>query len=111
MARKGWLKAKTRFDLGRELLRQVHTIGNSNDEKLRISHSRPVEKVVDHVLFGREQLIELIHEDNAVDNQLHFHRFESGNLQSMTSRASRSTTLFTEMSLQSLQSRLRADTF
>jgi hypothetical protein len=58
-----------RLDPPCELLRHVHRVRNRDDDELRARQRRPVEKVVDDVLFGREELIELVHEDDAITEQ------------------------------------------
>jgi hypothetical protein len=48
------------------MLWQVHTICDGNDVELRVFQRRPVEEVVYYILFSCQQLIELVHQNDAI---------------------------------------------
>lgn len=45
-------------------LRKIHGIRDRQYDELRANNRRPVEEVVDDILFDRHELIELVHEDD-----------------------------------------------
>ena len=49
------------FDLGSQVLWQVHTIRNGDYEQLGIAKRRPIEEVVNHILLGCQELVEFVH--------------------------------------------------
>jgi hypothetical protein len=53
------------FHLRSEMLRQVHSVGDGNDEQLRVPQCWPVEEIVYDILLGRQQLIQFVHQDDA----------------------------------------------
>lgn len=53
------------LDPPRELLGHIHRVGDGDNNELRAWNRWPVKEVVDDVLLGGEELVELVHQDDA----------------------------------------------